>query len=169
MRRSSAGLAAWMTHARSLNAALRFPNISQSSSNRVGCKVLLRCRCREHGRLRGRQVSPHDGASRATLPRFITHSWHEPWVQRMARNGSAYVPAGRLARLATLTSWVDQAVVGAPRNGSPVVSMLCMMTASLRATATAARLKPSRSRSCSPHLRRSHSDRLRVRSTVAAS
>jgi hypothetical protein len=40
--------------------------------------------------------------------------------------------------------------------------MLCMMTASLRATATAARLKPSRSRSCSPHLRRSHSDRLRT-------
>jgi len=57
MRRSSAGLAAWITHARSLNAALRFPNIGHSSSNRVGCKVLLRCRCRWHGRLRVRQVA----------------------------------------------------------------------------------------------------------------
>jgi len=44
-----------------------------TSSNRVGCKRFLRCRCREHGRLRGRHMPPHDGASRVTLPRFITH------------------------------------------------------------------------------------------------
>ena len=64
---------------------------------------------------------------------------------------------------------VGQAVACAARNGSPVVSMVCMMTASLRATATAARLKPSRSRSRRPHVRRSDWAWLRVSSDVAAS
>jgi len=54
---------------------------------------------------------------------------------------------------------------------SPVLSMLCMMTASFRATATAARLKPNRSRSLSPQLLRLLSvlALALVRSTVAAS
>ena len=47
----------------------------------------------------------------------------------------------------------------AHRAGCDGASMVCTMTASLPATATAARWKPGRSRSCSPHLRRSHSDR----------
>lgn len=54
-------------------------------------------------------------------------------------------------------------------NSSPDLSMACMTTASLRATATAARLKPIFSRSFKPQLRRSHSARLLVRITVAAS
>ena len=47
-------------------------------------------------------------------------------------------------------------------------SMTCIMTASFRATATAARLKPMRSISFSPHVRRSLSACLRVRMTIAA-
>ena len=56
-------------------------------------------------------------------------------------------------------------------NTSPVLSMLCMMIASLRATATAARLKPNRSRSLSPQLLRllSFLALVLVRITVAAS
>ena len=71
--RTPAG-ARYPSHKWSLKASYRPPNFRRSSSNRVGCKGSLRCRCREHGRLRGRHVPPHDGASRATLPRFMTHS-----------------------------------------------------------------------------------------------
>ena len=142
----------------------------RSSSNRAGCKAFVRYRCRKHGRLRGRHRPPHDGASRVTLPMFSTHSIAKGrLVQRTSRNGSAYVPAGRL--VSALRRWRAgcQAVADVLRNCSPVVSMVCMMTASLRATATAARLKPSRSRSFRPHVRRSDCARLRVSSDVAAS
>ena len=140
------------------------------SSNRADCKAYARCRCRKHGRLRGWHGPPHDGASRVTLPMFAAHLIAlGRLVQRTSRNGSAYVPAGRL--VGALRRWRagDQMVAGVLRNGSPVVSMVCMMTASLRATATAARLKPSRSRSFRPHVRRSDCARLRVSSDVAAS
>ena len=63
----------------------------------------------------------------------------------------------------------SQAVTPADRSkNSPVFSIVCMTTASLRATATAARLKPTLSLSFSPHDRSALSARLRVRSTVAA-
>ena len=146
------------------------PNFYHSSSNRVGCKGFLRCRCREHGRLRGRHVPPHDGASRGD-PSKVHHAFRcrGRRMQRMSRSWSAYVPAGRLAAPRDADELGCQAVARVSLNGSPVINMLCMMTASLRATATAARLNPSRSRSCSPHLRRSHSDRVRTSNTVAAS
>ena len=51
---------------------VRKANISRLIAPVARC--FLRCRCREHGRLRGRHVPPHDGAPRAALPRFITHS-----------------------------------------------------------------------------------------------
>ena len=47
--------------------------------------------------------------------------------------------------------------------------MACMVTASLRAKATAARLKPIRSLSFSAHVRRPLSTWLRVRTVTAAS
>ncbi len=148
---------------------LAVPVTRRSSSNRVGCKGFLRCRCRKHGRLRGRQLSPHDGASRATLPRFITHFGAVEALSATSVTEWISLRPGRTSRAPCgADELVDQAVAGVSLNGSPVISMLCMTTASLRATATAARLDPSRSHSCSPHLRRSHSDRLRVRSTVAA-
>lgn len=52
---------------------------------------------------------------------------------------------------------------------SPVLSIACIVTASFRATATAARLKPILSRSLRPHVRRLLPAQLRVRMTVAAS
>jgi hypothetical protein len=52
---------------------------------------------------------------------------------------------------------------------SPVLSIVCIITASLRATATAALLKPILSRSFRPHVRRVLSVELRVRMTAAAS
>jgi len=51
---------------------------------------------------------------------------------------------------------------------SPVFNIVCMTIASLRATATAARLKPTFSLSLSPQERRVLSARLRVKMTVAA-
>src|SRR6516165_5278530 len=54
-------------------------------------------------------------------------------------------------------------------NSSPVLSIVCIITASLRATATAALLKPILSRSCRPHVRRVLWVELRVRMTAAAS
>lgn len=54
-------------------------------------------------------------------------------------------------------------------NTSPDLSIACMITASLRATATAARLKPILSRSPRPHVRRLLSALTRVRMIDAAS
>ena len=110
------------------------------------------------------------GLRRATSPRFITHSI-PGWVSD-ATNVAEWVGLrpGRTSRSALRRGRArDQFAAHVSLNGSPVIGMLCMMTASLRATATAAGLKPSRSRSCSPHLRKSHSDRLRTSNTVAVS
>jgi hypothetical protein len=49
------------------------------------------------------------------------------------------------------------------------LSIVCMITANLRATATAARLKPTLSRSLRPYVRRLLSTEQRVRMTAAAS
>ena len=54
-------------------------------------------------------------------------------------------------------------------NSSPVLSIVCIIAASLRATATAALLKPILSRSCRPHVRNVLGVELRVRMTAAAS
>ncbi len=63
----------------------------------------------------------------------------------------------------------SQAVAPADRSkGSPVFSIVCMMTASLRATATAARLKPTFFLSFSPQVRSVLSARVLVRITTAA-
>ena len=54
-------------------------------------------------------------------------------------------------------------------NSWPVLSIVCIITASLRATATAALLKPILSRSCRPHVRKVLWVEQRVRMTAAAS
>lgn len=63
----------------------------------------------------------------------------------------------------------NQVVACVLSKGSPERSIACMMTASLRATATAARLKPIFSRSFRPQVRRSLAAWLRVKITTAAS
>jgi len=55
------------------------------------------------------------------------------------------------------------------RSGRVSARSACITTASFRATATAARLKPIRSLSLSPHVRRELSAEVRVKMTVAAS
>src|SRR5690606_16177885 len=70
--------------------------------------------------------------------------------------------------------WAGVAYAAAPADAlktSPVVSMLCMMTESFLATATAARLKPRRSRSFVPQFLRLLSAQVPVlvRITTAAS
>src|ERR1700689_1532804 len=96
---------------------------------------------------------------------WTTH-FAESAVQQHQRNGSAHVPAG--------TPWAFRfgTYAVAPAFGlksSPVLSIACIITASLRATATAALLKPILSRSFRPHVRRVLSVELRVRMTDAAS
>ena len=58
---------------------------------------------------------------------------------------------------------------GAGSKAAPVFSIACMITANLRATATAARLKPTFSFSSRPQLLRALSVRVRVRTAAAAS
>jgi hypothetical protein len=100
------------------------------------------------------------GLRRKNLPRCKTHTTGL-WACRCNSQGGMVRPRpGRdaSARLRTGASefCVSQAVAPAPRvNGSPDLSIACMMTANLRATATAARLKPILSRSINPHCRRS--------------
>src|SRR3974390_1471023 len=79
------------------------------------------------------------------------------------------------SRQGHLRRWVLNAIgtyAAAPAFGlksSPFFYIVCIITASLRATATAALLKPILSRSCRPHLRRVLLVELRVRMTDAAS
>ena len=92
-------------------------------------------------------------------------------VQPHQRNGSAHVPAGTPQAFGTRTLSAGGQVVtsGWGSKNSPFLSIACMITASLRATATAARLKPILSRSLSPHVRKPLSARTRVRMIAAAS
>jgi hypothetical protein len=72
---------------------------------------------------------------RRTLP------WSE--VQSHQRNGSAHVPAGTHQAPGFRTLWgYYAATVEFGLKNSPVFSIVCITTASLRATATAALLKP---------------------------
>ncbi len=107
-------------------------------------------------------------------------------LQSHQRNGLTDVPAGtsrRVRQADAIWLWLSfrswplshtavrfQAVVRAARSKSvPVFSIVGMITASWRATATAARLKPIFSLSFSPQDRSALSARLRVRITVAVS
>jgi hypothetical protein len=114
------------------------------------------------------------GLRRRNLPRCKTHA-SGLWACRCINQGGMVRPRpGRdaSARLRTGASefCLDQAIALPARvNGSPDLSIACMMTASFLATATAARLNPIRSRNCNPHRRRSLSAWVRVRITVAAS
>jgi hypothetical protein len=156
----------------------RSASLSRLSSNRaVECKPFLMQRlsfARSSVVFAVNIVAPHDGASRVNLPRCETHA---PGMvarrcnslvgmvrRRPGRDASARLRAGAYG------FFLGQAVALTARlNRSPDFSIACMMTANLRATATAARLKPILSRSFSPHLRRSLSAWVRVRITVAAS
>lgn len=62
-------------------------------------------------------------------------------MQGASRSGWAYVPAGRLVAPSDPDELGCQDLADISLDGSSVISTECMMTASLRATATAARLK----------------------------
>jgi hypothetical protein len=127
--------------------------------------------CRVQGRLRGRHEPPHDGASWRSLQMWTTH-YADRAVHPIKRNGSAHVPAGtyrRVQRLNAIGSLSQAAAPAVRSNISPDFSIACIVTASLRATATAARLKPIRSLSLRPHARKALSAEVRVKITVAAS
>ncbi len=115
----------------------------------TGASIAIFCkqRCRVHGCLRGRHRSPHDGASQHEPSMWLTHS-AETAMQPHQRNGSAHVPAGTPSSAQLMSAIRYYAVTPAVGlKNSPVFSMVCMMTASFRATATAALLKPILSRS----------------------
>lgn len=100
---------------------------------------------------------------------WTTH-FTESAVQPHQRNGSAHVPARDTSSVQLHNANRIHAMAPAVGlNSSPVLSIVCIITASLRATATAALLKPILSRSCKPHVRNVLSLELRVRMTVAAS
>jgi hypothetical protein len=146
------------------------------SSNRMSlCKAFLRA---EEHRLPGAVSSSRSAWSRRMVGLRggtfecveRTHQSVGVMVQQPRRNGSRHVPgrdaSGRVERLTRIG--LDQAMGTASRwNGWPDFSIACMITASLRATATAARLKPTRSRSLTPQVRKALSALVRVRTTVA--
>jgi hypothetical protein len=96
----------------------------------------------------------------------------ETAVHPIKRNGSAHAPAERTSasELRTQTAIQIKLQATAVRsNISPDRDTACIVTASLRATATAARLKPTRSLNLSAHVPVCFHLKLRVRITVAAS
>ncbi len=102
---------------------------------------------------------------------WTTHST-EPAVQPHQRNGSTHVPAGTSWRSDTERDPQFYSYAAAPTarsKNSPVLSIACIVTASFRATATAARLNPTLSLNFRPHVRKPLSADVRVRMTVAAS
>jgi hypothetical protein len=113
----------------------------------------------------------HDGSSRGwDLPRWTTHSAGSA-VHPIKRDSPAHVPAGTSvgrSRVNALRQDWPQAAPPAVRSKSwPDRSMACITTASCRATATAARLKPILSRSRSPHVRRALSAEVRATAALA--
>ncbi len=92
-------------------------------------------------------------------------------VQPRQRNGSSLVPAGTFLAIRhdRSISGFHAVLPGQGSRNAPVLSMACMMTSSLRATATAARLNPIRSFRPCPQFRRSLSQDTRVKMVTAAS
>ena len=116
--------------------------------------------------------SPHDGASRGE-PSNVWSAGGEHGLDTATASAEWFgLRPGRDVS-EHLQDWHKRAwprqAAAVRLNGSPDFNMACMITASLRATATAARLKPNFSRSFKPQRRRSLSACARVRMTVAAS
>jgi hypothetical protein len=129
--------------------------------------------CREQCHLRGRHRPPHGGASRGNLPMCGTHASIR-WGDGATASAEWFWPRPRQGRLGASDGRrelaMDQAMGSASRwKDCPDFSMACMMTASLRATAMAARLKPILSRSFTPQVLSALSALVRVSTTVAAS
>src|SRR5690606_3654844 len=100
-------------------------------------------RCREQGCLRGRQRPPHDGSSQVTI--FLCFVRSRDDLQPDKRNDRTHVRSRDAqcikSDLMRRGYWAGDAYAAAPAdalNTSPVVSMLCIMTESFLATATAA-------------------------------
>lgn len=169
-----AGACAHRLGSRRASVALRSPSGVMGMSNRcvaVNSLFIAKTTLPVHGCLRGRQQSPHDGASREEPSMWTTTHSAGSAVQPHQRNGSAHVPAGTFQALRCCRLFV-RSHAAAPTFGSknsPALSMACMITANFRAKATAARLKPILSRSRRPHVRRLLPAELRVRMTDAAS
>jgi len=118
--------------------------------------------------------SPHDGFSRESLPMSDPHSaksavatprteWLDPRPDENVLSRTSLCATPELLR------WHHSQAFAVLSKMVLLLSMACIVTASFRATATAARLNPTRSLSLSPHVRRSLSALLRVSITVAAS
>ena len=120
---------------------------------------------------RSTRWSPHDWCSRVGLPMSDPHSAEVSAVHPPARKARPTSRQGRFGALKARALFLWSHAVGfKPRSNSvPSLSIACIVTASFRANATAARLKPMRSLSFSPQARRSLSAELRVRMTEAAS
>ena len=98
--------------------------------------------CRVH--VRGRHQSTHDGGSREE-PSCGRRTWLVNVATRQ-RNGSAPRPGRDVSGGAQILNAIRKLHVAAPAfrsQSSPVVSIACIVTASLRATATAACLSRS--------------------------
>lgn len=103
--------------------------------------------------------SPHHGLRREGSS-CVLHAISEELLPSIYGMNRPTSPTGGASRqIRSLTCGKRYQVVGAQGMSpslplgskfSPVLSMVCIMTASLRATAMAARLKPRRSRSCDP-------------------
>ena len=93
----------------------------------------------------------------------LTSRWTHPQLTSSGSSGSRLRFGGLLFFL------VHAGTSLSASNGCPLRHMACSTTASLRATATFARLNPMRSRSLRPQRRRSLSVRARVRIWAAAS
>ena len=120
---------------------------------------------------RSTRWSPHDWCSRVGLPMSDPHSAEVSAVHPPARKALPTSRQGRVGALNARALFLQSHAIGfVPRSNSvPSRSIACIVTASFRANATAARLKPMRSLSFSPQARRSLSAELRVRITDAAS
>jgi hypothetical protein len=145
--------------------------------------------CRGQGCLRGRHAVAAQWACEGVVFRCLKRGPKRP--QAHMRNGRAHVPAGtsrpattgRNSESGYLSSWsrahrrlvhtvVDRQAVADNALGSksvPAFHIACITTANLRASATAARLKPRRARSAKPQRRKALSARMRVSRMVAAS
>src|SRR4051794_607905 len=140
-------------------------------------------RCRPYRKNDQAFVEQKNGAVvRRRRPRSSSHRRGSPPPAPLARSRERPRAAASMA-LGAARGLARPAIPNGPRlsrlaSGCPASrsleelarpQMACITTASFRATATAARLKPIRSLSLSPHVRSELSAEVRVRTTVAAS